>query len=311
MADISSSIYAETQKFGPYQVNKTYAHVQFRLGQEERALYEKAFWLWLPQILSGLHVFRLTGGEPLLAKAFWQTLKLLKAQENPKLTLAINSHFSHPAALIAKLTEELQRLSGKRSVQYIEIYVSLDTQGLQAEYIRFGLDYQLVLQNIRRVARVLPEIKFVIMCTFNLLSFDHFHDLIHDLIELKESGVSISIDISCLREPQYLRADLADQEMKAKWKLVLNKMESHELFSEHERTKARAADAFIHRPKTPEFLSQHRGDFYRFVTEYDRRKSLDFRKAFPKYQNFLNRCYKEALVETGSFLRNSPNCGTV
>jgi hypothetical protein len=56
--------------------------------------YLEAFWKWWPELYNDLQIFRITGGEPLLAKDTWKVLDYIIESPNPNknLQLAINSN---------------------------------------------------------------------------------------------------------------------------------------------------------------------------------------------------------------------------
>mgnify|MGYP003387047264 CR=1 FL=1 len=82
--EVSSSIWAEYEKFGPYPVGGSYPVEWF--DQNSRRPYKlheenpfvDAFEKWFPQILPELKVFRITGGEPLLsAPPVWTLMAVM------------------------------------------------------------------------------------------------------------------------------------------------------------------------------------------------------------------------------------------
>ena len=67
--------------------------------------YVDAFWKWWPDLYRDLHTFRITGGEPMLAKDTWKVLDYIIEEPNPNkdLNFAINSNLGLEDNMIDKL----------------------------------------------------------------------------------------------------------------------------------------------------------------------------------------------------------------
>ena len=93
--------------------------------------YVDAFWKWWPDLYRDLHTFRITGGEPMLAKDTWKVLDYIIDEPNPnkKLNLAINSNLGVPDNLIDDMIEKLKRIEDEDRVKELVIFTSVDTWG--------------------------------------------------------------------------------------------------------------------------------------------------------------------------------------
>lgn len=295
ISDVSTGVAAEIKKFGNYPFNSQHRLPSPGLPLKSNLPYLEAFEQWLPQIMNQLKVFRITGGEPLLSAQFWKILQNLQHANNPALDLIVNSHLSHNTSVIQKMCDGVNPLLSNKKIKSFALYVSLDTFGEQAEYIRHGLDYKRVLKNIEHVFAQIPGLEMVIMCTFNILSIDSFSAFLEDLISLKKK-YPILLDISYLKNPGYLRADLADENLVFKIKESLDKMILHpEFFTLHEVSKMRNLLDWVKSEKSSEAMQlnlQDRSFFFLFINEYDRRKQKNFLNIFPNYATFLSNCEK-------------------
>ena len=56
--------------------------------------YVEAFWKWWPDLYRDLHTFRITGGEPLLAKDTWKILDYIIKEPNPNTNLSLSINLS-------------------------------------------------------------------------------------------------------------------------------------------------------------------------------------------------------------------------
>jgi|GEM_PF-302153 len=298
MADISTSIAQEMKQFGPYPVSDRDHRMPETGGKNaQTATYVAAFEKWLPEIIGQLKVLRITGGEPLLSPQFWKLLANLQAVKSPDLALAINTNMSHGEKVIQKFCDQARTLLDTRSIASIEIYASLDTFGEQADYIRHGMDYHKVIANLQTCAGLLPEIHWVIMCTYNILSIGQFPAFLEHVMELKKKH-RVTLDISYLKNPGHLRADLLDASLRPKLLEGLALMQAHpESFSEHELNKLQNLVNWAVSGGNPIEVKKQQAGFYNFVNEYDRRKGKSFLSLFPEYKTFYQTCRQAALVK--------------
>ena len=80
--------------------------------------------------------------------------------ENPKpdLHLNVTSNFSVEQTIFDKYIDYVQQLTGRPGVvEHFMQFVSLDTVGSQAEYIRHGLNYELCKSRIEHFIQQVPE----------------------------------------------------------------------------------------------------------------------------------------------------------
>ncbi len=294
MADVSSSVALEMKKHGPYRLS-TPGH---RMPQDPPAAepnpFVAAFWKWLPDILDGLYTLRITGGEPLLSPRFHELLALLARKPNPKLHLIVNSHLGHSDSRIESFIAQIEPMISQRIIGTFDIYTSVDAAGPRAEYIRHGLNYENLLRNVRKTASRLPGSEVVLMSTFNILSISSLENLLDDLVDIKASTPNVSIDLSYLANPTYLRATLADEELRSALERLRSSMDGprKDRFSAHEKEKLRNVITWSLSPEDPAFVEQGRADLYSFLREYDRRKHKKFLEIFPEYRGLFVECKK-------------------
>ena len=115
--------------------------------------------------------FRMTGGEPLLDKNTYRVFDYVLALPKPDLHLNVTSNFSVDATTFNKYFEYVKMLCDTQIEHFMQ-YVSLDT-GIpeHAEYIRNGLDFELVHGRVENYLKNIPSrnsLTFII--TMNNLS---------------------------------------------------------------------------------------------------------------------------------------------
>jgi len=132
------------------------------------------------------HVY-LAGGEPLLIK---ENLELLK-QLNPDVHLRINTNLSRVS------TGVFDAICKFRNVHWT---ISVETQGKEFEYVRFGGVWQDFLDNLNTIRRLDHKI------SFNMLWFLLNYDSVFDCVEyLQNMGFhNNSFVIGALLTPDYL-----------------------------------------------------------------------------------------------------------
>lgn len=147
--------------------------------------YVNAFWEWWPELYKELRVFRITGGEPLMSKDTFRVLEWFLEHPNPELELSINSNLSVPDKVWDKFIEYIEKLKDSDNIKNITIYTSVEAWGKRAEYIRTGLDFNKFKARYEQLV-AMPNMRAVIMSTFNILSVTSFHLLLEWQLELRE-----------------------------------------------------------------------------------------------------------------------------
>lgn len=287
MSDISSQVQTEMNKFGPYPVRqKDHREKEFPAVQGENP-YIKAFWKWFPQIAPSLKYLRITGGEPFLASHLKSLMDFLQKTPNPNLTFAINSNCSLPYKELEPSIVALKKLLTEKKVKALELYASIDTFGPQAEYARLGLRYDLFFENLHKIKNEIPELKIVFMTTFSIFSLESFAKLLKDVIVFKKQFKEVSIDIAPLKNPEYLRPEIAASFFQDNIEESQKLMSDSGLFSSHEQEKFSNLKLLMKQSKENPQLSMWKRDFINFVQEYDKRHNISFETTFVKLSNFL------------------------
>lgn len=304
----SSKWVEEIEKYGGYKTSTNYNNIkeleaknEMPYKHSEHNPYLEAFWEWWPDLYKDLHTFRITGGEPLLAKDTFKVLEYIQTnwEDNPNLSLAINSNLGVPDNLIDRFIEIAKDLCDNNKVKELIIFTSVEAKDKQAEYVRFGLDYERFWLNIDKILTKLPKVTINIMATFNALSVFTYSDVIEQTFLMKKKHANnarywvsaIQLDTSYLRWPMHLSVKILDKEHK---QLILDSAKkafyyatpefNHDNigFSDVEVQKIkRIYDYAIANDQTFD-LKQNRKDFVAFVDEYDERRGTDFLSTFPE-----------------------------
>lgn len=297
LADISSSVKKEMDTFGPYPVHYKTHRMQdpewkrsFKPGENP---FIEAFWKWLPDIWSELQVFRITGGEPLLSKHTFRVLDYILDHPQENLVMAVNSNLGVEKSMLDKFLKKLELIKKAQAVKDFELYVSADTYGAQAEYIRKGMSYPQFMHNLSHILEGNYCHRVVLMVTFNLLSLSEFLPFLKDVVALKKQFSHLKLDISYLSQPEYLSANVWGEEGVSYALEALDYMKAQSVFSAHEVNKMERIYHWLKVPVAEVELSLRRSDFFGFISEYDKRYSKNFVAIFPQMKTFLIDCKKE------------------
>ena len=308
----SSTWVQEIEKHGPYkaadgqfnEIDTLRKKNELPLLQSEYNPYVEAWWKWWPSLYRDLHTFRITGGEPLLSKDTFKVLDYIIEEENPntKLSIGINTNLGVPDALIDKFIAKAKIITDQDKVKEFVVYTSVEAKGAQAEYTRFGLDYEKFWENVDKILTELPKVTINIMATFNALSvfsYDHLLDRIFEMKKKHHNGKrykisAVSLDTSYLRWPSHLSVKILEDKDKelilnsAKKALYYGMKEYHQDnygFSNVEIQKIkRIYDYAI--GKSMFSVDKFRKEFVTFVDQLDERRGTNFQETFPELKEF-------------------------
>lgn len=312
---ISSRINEEYVTHGPYILanQQEYNSLdwikqqgQYPISRKEYNPYIEAFWKWWPELYQKLDVFRITGGEPLLSKHTWAVLDYI--DENPRkgLKFAINSNFGIEGSLVDKLIDKLNSIS-RKGVE-VEVYTSLESTGKQAEYSRFGLDYNLFRRNVDKfLSETDAKIPLNFMTTVNILAVSTFTDFLKYILDLRakynvdSANSRVGVSISYLRYPEFLALPNLPADLKEfygnQWvdlvksnvrKYSSNLPTTAEFYLEELNQVERMVEWMKITPfwKGGDLQTQH-DSFRLYHEEYDRRRNTVFSEVFPELASMI------------------------
>ncbi len=296
MPEISSKWMEEIKQQGPYKLSTTEIHDLNYLKQSgkypykhsEHNPYLEAFWEWFPEAYKHLKVFRITGGEPLMSKDTWKVLEFIKQNPKPDLEVAINSNLCVEDKFVDKLITYLNELEGK--IARIGVYTSLESTGAQAEYSRYGLDFEKWKSNMDKLLTN-TNVRIVIMTTVNILSLPttvNFIELIMDYrrrFNRSDALNRVPISFNFLRWPSHLDIKILPREHKQEYydkimsyaDKVRELPGKNKLYVEEYHQLKRLCDYMMSESKHSDILLN---DFSLFIKEYDRRRFLKFQDVF-------------------------------
>lgn len=308
--DISTTWMDEIKKFGPYPTRYGLGNLDWikQVGKmpyhhSENNPYTEAFWKWWPDLYKDLDTFRITGGEPLLNPNTWKVLEWVSNSPRQEFNLAINSNMGIQRRWIDKLLDYTKKISP--NIKTIEIYTSCEAAGPQAEYIRYGLKYGELMDNVRHyLSNSDPKDRVNFMITFNALSVTTFTAFLDEIGKLRSEfnphkGFDrIPLMISYLRWPSFQSVRVLPQSVREKYAkefrdyAVAKSIETGPdgfIYLEEVDQINRLAD-FMLTEISKEERELEMKDFGVFYKEYDFRKNLSFSDTFPELKDFYLKC---------------------
>ena len=191
---VSTAWLEESRKHGPWPTIKPVHDVKdlkqtgLFQGPAGKNPYLAAFWKWWPELYPQLKVFRMTGGEPLIDRNTYRVLDYISRHPHPGLELAVTSNLCPPKKTMARFQNKIDELLQNQKISRFMLFPSIDTWGRQAEYIRHGLNVREFEENVRELAKKMPEILISFIVTGNALSPFGLKKLLEKILEWQEES---------------------------------------------------------------------------------------------------------------------------
>ena len=307
----SSSWAQEVERWGAYPTSNPHNDPGHFMGSRrpsparEDNPYVNAFWDWWPTLYPELEHFRMTGGEPLLDRNTYRVFDYVLANPKPNLHLNVTSNFSVDERSWQRYKNYVKQLCDGNKIEHFMQYVSLDSWSLQAEYIRHGLDFDLLWDRVNQFLTEIPgrnSITFIV--TMNNLSVTGLGSLMAGILGLRKlyskTYQRVWFDTPVLRQPawqslQLLPESYCDQ-LEQLWVWMMKQIETNETrfqgFKDYEIERMDRNIAWMRdgQKLDTQYLNKNKADFYRFFSEHDRRRNTDFLKTFPEMSAWWAEC---------------------
>jgi hypothetical protein len=242
----------------------------------------------------------MTGGEPLMDKNTFKMFDYVHEHPHPALNLSITSNCCPPGNQWNKFMISLKKITEKSAIDHFMLFCSLDSWGKQAEYIRPGMDFDLLYQNITDFLANGDKHSLTFIITFNVLSYSGFVEYIKNIHKLRNQYSKgrqlIWFDIPQLQDPDFLNSKLLPEMIieleKAKQYMLENTeglFNHHKGFKDFEVSKVQRLIDWIKQESNFD-KNKSMKNFYLFFTEQDKRRNTSFVNTFPELENFWKEC---------------------
>ena len=300
----SSSWHDETQRHGAYPTSTPHNAPEHFQGDRrpipsrEYNPYVEAFWKWWPDLYPELTHFRMTGGEPLMDRNTYRVFDYVLEHPKPDLHLCVTSNFSVEDALWQRYKDYVRQLCDRDRIEHFMQYVSVDGWGQRAEYMRHGLDFDLLWSRVNEFLEENPYVNsLTFIITMNNLSVTSLKELFQGILDLRRKYTKtyqkIWFDTPVLRQPTWQSLQILPEsyarilENISVW-MQDNKDADHG-FRDFEVQRLQRDIAWMRRDQSHDHR-QARADFYRFFAEHDRRRDTDFIATFPEMRAWWEEC---------------------
>ena len=308
---LSSTWMQEAERFGPYPTidpHNSLEHLKaaglMPIPHREHNPYVEAFWKWWPDLYPNLKHFRMTGGEPLMDKNTYKVFDFVAKNPKPDLHLALTSNFCPDPRLFAKFMGQVTTIADHEAVEHIQTFVSVDAYGKRADYIRHGLDFDAMIENVRTYLSDHRRRSLSFIVTMNCLSITSLRPLIDCILtlrrELNSDRQLIWFDVPLLRTPAWQTiqilpsryADILADDI-AYFRTQIETQDTlYRGIKDYEVAKFERDLEWMRAGQNldPAKLQRDRADFFRFFSEHDRRRGTDFLATFPEMEDFWTLC---------------------
>lgn len=261
--------------------------------------YLLAFWEWFPSIYYELKTFRMTGGEPLMDRNTFRIFDYVKQNPNKKLHLSITSNCCPPKGQWQRFIDDLKEITDKDAIEHFMLFCSLDAWGPQAEYIRSGLDFELLLKNIKQYLRESSMHSLTFIVTANVLSLPSWTTYMENILKLRQEMNTdrqlIWFDTPMLHDPKWMSLKLASEEMLQSLLDSITFMEANietvnnrfKCFKDYEIDKVRRLYEWAKEPMPKEEEELAKTNFHLYFEEYDHRREFDIHDYFPELSKLI------------------------
>lgn len=310
----STSWMEEIDDHGAYPTSTPHNAPEYFTGNRRRILnreenpYVDAFWKWWPELYPELKHFRMTGGEPLMDKNTYRVFDYVLNNHKDDLHLAVTSNFSVTDKLWQKYKSYVSDLCDGEKIEHYMQYVSVDTWGNQAEYIRNGLDFNLLWDRVHEFLNDIPyrnSLTFIV--TMNNLSVSSLDKLLAGILELRKTYSDtyqrVWFDTPVLHTPEWQSLQLLPDSYAFKLKIIktwmADNIETEDTrfhgFKDYEIQRLDRDIAWMEEAVSENKRQQCMADFYKFFSEHDARRNTNFIKTFPEMQEWWEQCKSASL----------------
>jgi organic radical activating enzyme len=307
----SSTWQQEVNKDGGYPTSTTHNDPSHFTGRNrpipvrEHNPYVEAFWDWWPTLYPELEHFRMTGGEPMLDKNTYRVFDYVLANPKPNLHLNVTSNFSVDEKSWQKYLGYVKQLCDGEQIEHFMQFVSLDSWTQQAEYIRHGLDFDLLWDRVNQFLTEIPgrnSITFIV--TMNNLSVTGLPSLFAGILGLRQlyskTYQRVWFDTPVLRQPAWQSLQILPEsyvyQLEELWAWMLKNKEVETVpfhgFKDYEIARLDRDIAWMRDGQNLDvlYLQRNKTDFFKFFNEHDCRRGTNFLKTFPEMVAWWREC---------------------
>ncbi len=295
------AVYGQYPTSPPHNAPEHFQGRKRPIPHKEDNPYVTAFWKWWPTLYKNLKHFRMTGGEPMMDNNTYKVFEYVIDNPKQDLHLNVTSNMCPPNnKLKNKYFDMVKKICIEEKVEHFMQFVSVDAWGKQAEYIRNGLEFNRMWDNVDEFLDRIPvrnSVTFII--TYNNLSVTSLDKLLEGILELRKRHSKtyqrVWFDIPLLRQPAWQQITLLPESYQAIHEANIEYMRKNSgeekglhIFKDFEIQKMLRNLAYWR--KNADTSTQNKKNFYAFFNEHDRRRLTNFETVFPEMSEFWQEC---------------------
>ena len=295
------AVYGQYPTSPPHNAPEHFQGRKRPIPHKEDNPYVTAFWKWWPTLYKNLKHFRMTGGEPMMDNNTYKVFEYVIDNPKQDLHLNVTSNMCPPNnKLKNKYFDMVKKICIEEKVEHFMQFVSVDAWGKQAEYIRNGLEFNRMWDNVDEFLDRIPvrnSVTFII--TYNNLSVTSLDKLLEGILELRKRHSKtyqrVWFDIPLLRQPAWQQITLLPESYQAIHEANIEYMRKNSgeekglhIFKDFEIQKMLRNLAYWR--KNANASTQNKKNFYAFFNEHDRRRLTNFETVFPEMTEFWQEC---------------------
>jgi hypothetical protein len=180
------------------------------------------------------------------------------------------------------------------------LFCSLDSWGAQAEYIRNGMNFDILYKNVNDYLANGDKHSLTFIITFNVLSYTKFYTYIENILKLRKSynhgRQVVWFDVPQLLDPDFMNPKILPEMVSELEKTIEfmkhnpeTKFNDFKGFSDFEISKVQRLIDWI-KSDTKFNKEKAMKNFYLFWSEHDRRRGTSILNTFPELEEFWYKC---------------------
>ena len=205
-------------------------------------------------------------------------------------------------AEFSKILDDLKDITDRDAVDHFMLFCSLDSWGEQAEYIRNGLDFDMLYKNVTQYLRESKKHSLTFIITANLLSLPNWLEYIKQIHKLRcefnTDRQLIWFDTPMLHDPKWMSMKLATPKLLKSLQDSIDFMKEHpetalnrfKGFKDYEVDKVKRLLAWASEPLNTSEELKAKKNFNLFFTEHDKRRNTNINLVFPELKEFIEEC---------------------
>ncbi len=269
--------------------------------------FEKYFWQWFDQVKDGIVHLNFIGGEPTINPQYYRFLEGIKKayqyQVRRELSLVTVSNFNASPEQFEKFVNTIADMTEYFNV---DIDASQETYGERSEFIRYGLKWENWERNVHTIlSRNLNHFTLGIQGALNILSLKTASDFFDKIADIRDQyNTPVYLKTNIISFPSYMSPLIGTEDMAEdlrKAASVVKKRIRPEFESQKDRYKnfnwenyshflLNLAQSISNKQKDIKSVTKERAQFYQWVNDYEKNRSVQFLETFPEYREFYELC---------------------